>query len=240
MDLNKMVDFLTDHTASWSYNTIATLAKPVSQFREAHINSDPEPQSILNSESDFSSYSMRRWLSSDLIGFVVVSLIVGITINSLIPGRAAPPELIQSALFVFIYWIFGACIVHCFCKLMIGKGRFLETLNVCLQLSATLFVTTSFVTLILVSGSWVFSKIKYLKDTPILGEVISEDPTNTFFVVGTILSLVYLPLAMKPIHKFGWIRTSLIALVPCGTVVLSQSIYKKTGILMNTNSLMLV
>jgi len=40
------------------------------------------------------------------------------------------------------------------------------------------------------------------------------EPVVVFFLIGTTLLLVYVPLAMRSVHKFGWIRTVVIIWIP--------------------------
>ena len=43
--------------------------------------------------------------------------------------------------------------------------------------------------------------------------------------------MIYVPLAMRSVHKFGWIRTAVIILIPPLTVWIPVALYEKMGLL---------
>jgi hypothetical protein len=50
-----------------------------------------------------------------------------------------------------------------------------------------------------------------------------------FFAVQALLLAVYLPLALKHVHGFGWVRQIVVGLVPLVTMWLGILIYLETG-----------
>ena len=226
MDPDKVIKFLTEHTVDWSRITLLTLINPISRFELVPAGSEGTTSVIGHVQTE-----RQLWLHPKLLSFALLSIVLGVSINALIPRRETGPELFPSVVIIFIYWLVSSSFLHLVCLLLRGKGKYLETLSVIIQVSATLYVITSFLAflgallLVLPPIANVIEKI------PLFGQVFTEDPVFVFFFIGTILSMIYVPLSMKPVHKFGWGRTVIIAMLPLLTVWLPVAIYMTYGLL---------
>ena len=56
-----------------------------------------------------------------------------------------------------------------------------------------------------------------------IGEMVAENPLVLFFVIHTLLLVIYLPLGLKPIHKFNLLQQIAVA-VPTGCLILAHGI----------------
>lgn len=96
-----------------------------------------------------------------------------------------------------------------------GAGRYLETLNLTLQLFGTLYFVASLLSLaaaaivLLPTVSYIIQKL------PWSGKAIATEPALVFFPIHSTLLLIYIPLSLKSVHRFGWIRTAVILLPSC-------------------------
>jgi hypothetical protein len=118
-----------------------------------------------------------------------------------------------------------------------GAGHYLETLSVSIQVYATIYVTASFASLLssVALNSATGSKLVSL--LPVLKEFVKE-PVLLFFLISSVLLLIYLPLALRSVHKFRWLQTTALFAVLAPLLILLfhlivYPIYQKTGIMFN-------
>jgi len=208
MDPNKVIKFLTEHISDWSRITLLTLFKPIARFEFVPVGAEGATSVIGGVQTE-----RQLWLHPKLLVFALLSIVLGLFINALIPNREPGPELIASVVIVFIYWLVSGSFLHLVCLLLRGKGKYLETLSVIIQVSATLYVITSFMALLLSLFLLFPIAASVISKIPVFGELFTEEPVFVFFLIGTILSIIYVPLSMKSVHKFGWGRTVLIAIL---------------------------
>jgi len=207
MDPDKILKFLTENIADFFEVMARTLVRPVAHFRP--ISASVAPASLATEEDQPQS----RWFDPKLFAFAGVSIIVGTLINGLIPGRRQGPELFATVVVVLVVWFAYSTGVYFLCKVLRGKGTYADTMAVSIQLLATLFVVASSLTLVLATVAQLnFIKL-FLEDVPFLGFLL-EQPTFLFFGIDAILLGVYLPLALKHIHGFGWIRQLCVGVIP--------------------------
>ena len=81
-----------------------------------------------------------------------------------------------------------------------------KTLGVTNQVLATLYVVTSFLSLFAATVFTLPQLAQWVQKVPVAGELLVERPVVVFFLIGTTLLMIYVPLAMRSVHKFGWIR----------------------------------
>jgi hypothetical protein len=226
MDPNTVVTFLTEHTADWSRITLLTLINPISRFELVPAGSEESTSVIGRVETE-----RQLWLHPKLLVYAILSIVLGLMINELIPGREPGPELVASVVIIFIYWLVSGSVLHLVCLVLRGKGKYLETLSVIIQVSATLYVITGFLAFLAALFLVLPQVADILEKITIFGRVFTEEPVFVFFLIGTILSVIYVPLSMKPVHRFGWGRTVVIALLPLLTVGFAVAIYLQYGLL---------
>lgn len=227
MDPEKVIKLLSEYTVDWSRITVLTLIRPIARFELVAADLDGSSNIIEGVRSE-----KQLWLHPKLIIFALLSITLGLTINALIPNRRPGPELLASVIIIFIYWVISGSCLHLICLLLKGKGKYLETLSVLLQVSATLYVITSFLSLIAAIFLSYHPIANIVNKVPFIGNIFSRDPVLVFFLVGTILNMIYVPLAVKSVHKFGWVKTGIIALLPVTTVFFAIIQYMQFGLLM--------
>jgi hypothetical protein len=225
MDPEKVIKLLTDHAADWSRITLLTLIKPIARFELIPVGAGRATNVIGHVQTE-----RQLWLHPKLLVYAILSIVLGLLVNALIPGKKPGPELLASVVIIFIYWLVGGSFLHLVCLLLRGKGKYLETLSVTIQVSATLYVINSFLAFLVALLLVLPPVANVVKSIPFYGHVFTEEPVFVFYLIGTILSLIYLPLSMKPVHKFGWVRTMIIAMLPLLTVWLNLAIYKQSGL----------
>ena len=92
-------------------------------------------------------------LDSKLLVFAVISVFVGTTVNALIPGVKTSPDIttLISIIVIIGYWFLSGTILHWFCKLLRGRGSYLYTLSISIQVFLILYVLSSFITVLVSS-----------------------------------------------------------------------------------------
>ena len=60
---------------------------------------------------------------------------------------------------------------------------------------------------------------------PFVGQFLVDDPGYVFFLISTVLLMVYGSLALRSVHRFGWIRTTITALLPLSSLPVSIILY---------------
>jgi hypothetical protein len=97
MDFDGLLRFFTDYFIGWSRVTLLTLARPISRFELTPAN-DLFNANIAQGDSS----EQQLWLSQRLLTFAVVSIVLGITINALIPGRMAGPGMFTTVAVILV------------------------------------------------------------------------------------------------------------------------------------------
>ena len=222
--------FLADNLTDWSRVTALTLVRPGARFELIPVEAG-------GGTSIVGQYHTERefWLHPKLLAFTILSIVLGLTINAMIPERKAGPGLFESVVLIVIYWFAYASVVHFACILIGGSGRYLETLSVTIQVLASLYVVTSFISFFAATVLSLPQLSPWIRSIPGVGHRLVEEPVFVFFLIAPIMTAVYLPLAMRSVHKFGWVRTAIISfglLLPAWTIWLGASVYQSTGLLM--------
>lgn len=229
MDPDKVLKFFTEHLADWSQITFLTLINPIARFEL--VPAPPDRGSAIVS----GTISERHlWISPKLIAYAVLSILLGMAMNSLLPNRISAPELFTAAAIILVYWFLYGSVLYMVCWMLRGCGSYLDTLSISIQVLATIYVVTSFVSLVMAAVVSVHSIAAVLQRAPIVGEGIVNEPSLVFFLIGTSLLSIYVPLSLKNIHRFGWLRTAVVILVPLIMVGLSLSIYYQTGVMLGS------
>ena len=136
----------------------------------------------------------------------MISIFIGFTISTLIPGVNPQPGFATSAVVIGFYWLLYSVLVHIVCQIFAGKGTFSQTISISLQLLSVIYVVASFVALIwgtFVTGTRFGSLLASTGNLPFY---LVERPIYVYFVVQFVLLTFYLPIAVKRIHGFNWFR----------------------------------
>lgn len=215
MDIESLTEFSGKYLSEYVVTFAATLAHPSRRF-------DPYPAVAKEQEGVIQLHPKNErgaYLSPKLLTFVVISILVGVTINALIPGRPQGPDLLPSLIIILLSWISFGTVAHLISRLIGGHGTFWETLAVSLQLLAVIYVVSCFI-------AWFTGAITQLEAVKGFAaarggalEYLAGNPVMVYFMAQLVLMLIYLPLALRHVHGFGWFQQVLVGLlVPVATL----------------------
>lgn len=227
MEPDKVLQFFAENLADWSWITILTLRNPIARFELAPIPSQQRGTLVGGS-----SKHSNLWLHPKLISYSVLSIVLGIMMNSLLAGRIPGPEMPKSVAIIFAYWLSYGSLLFLACRALKGRGSYLDTLSVSIQIFAAIYVVTSFLSLVATALLSVPAFAGIIKRVPLIGIMVANEPPLVFFVIGLLLLSVYVPLSLKVVHRFGWLRTFLVFLVPVFMTLVSRALYSRIGLLM--------
>ncbi|MEM1182210.1 MAG: YIP1 family protein [Acidobacteriota bacterium] len=227
MDPKKLVDFASEILTEYIKVAASTLVHPVSYYQPV-IDGNAASSPLI--ESPGRARPRNAWLHPKLLAFSALSVLLGTWINSLLPGRRESPENLVVVIFVLFYWFFYTSALHLVCRLLKGRGRYIETVAVSIQVLATLYLVTSCLALIGAAlPGWEMVRNATLFEGVFGGEIFS-DPGSIFFLIHAPLLAVYLSLALKRVHSFGWLRQGAIAIIPFLTVWIPFLLYIRYGL----------
>jgi hypothetical protein len=139
----------------------------------------------------------------DLVIFVVLSAILGITIGQLIPERKALPTLTGTTLVVLTSWVAFSFLTHGIYRAFGGKGLFGQTFRTLIRLFAALYVVINFATLVVMAAWVTYPQIQNIVaqrfDTSFFGDF--SGPERVFFCLQSLLCLIYISLALIRTHN---------------------------------------
>ncbi len=206
MDFDAFQKFATTSLTDYFQVSVSTVAHPGKYFEPIKVSGGARG-------------SGGAQLDQRLMAFAATSMFLGLTITSLIGKHPDRSFLLAVEIVGLIFWFVYAALVHLFCKIARGRGRFLETVSVIVQVFATLYVLSSVLTLMfamLVNLGPVKRLVSGLGD---LGDAMVDNPALFFFAIDTILLMIYLPISLKSVHGFGPVRQFLVT-VPTVVIVL--------------------
>ena len=140
LDLEKAAKFVSDHAASYVAEFTGALARP--SLVTPGVASLPPGHSV-------GLRPAGGQLSPSLMVFVLFSIVLGATLNSLIPKTQTAPGMTTTLVVVSVWWLSYGSVVHGFCKSIGGIGSYVETLASTLRVSAAIYVVDGFVALVL-------------------------------------------------------------------------------------------
>jgi hypothetical protein len=216
MDFGDLQKFAVANFPQYFSVIVETVTRPGLHF--APITAQVSEQGIGGSMS-----KVGGQLNPQLVGFAVTSMFLGLTMNSLITTRRGGITFFVIEVVGLLFWVLYAAMVHLFCKIVRGHGSFMETVSVTIEIFATLYVVCSTLATTL-ALMVLYEPIKLLvSDIGIFGELVAENPVVLFFVIHTILLMIYLPRGLKPMHEFNLLQQIAVA-VPTGLIVLLHGI----------------
>jgi hypothetical protein len=239
MDIEKILKFATDNLSEYFYILIETLRYPALRFAPVEASADSANKSLVTSRGRLITGSR---LAPKLFVYVVISILIGVTLNALIPNRIKSPDAQTTIVVILLNWFLYSTVVHLICKLFRGRGSYAETLSVILQLISTLYVVSSFGALILS----LLSRIPQLNSILINANgsfsVAASEPFWFFFFLQFLLLTIYVPLAVRHVHGFVWRKQLSIGFISLFLVLiivnlistsLNRQTYTGTGIAPN-------
>lgn len=220
MDFDKLIKFGSDNLADYFDRSVATLSAPRLRFAASYSI----PDAVLQDTA-----ASRAPVKAEMFLFVLISLVLGFTVNALIPNRKTGPDLTTSVVIGVTLWLGYACAVHVLCKIMRGRGTLSQTLSATLQIIAVTFVVSSVVAV--VSGAVLNVGSTWLQlDSSSIAGSIAENPVVVYFATHWLLLTVYLPLALSGLHGFGWLRTLALGFLPLFGLALGVAMYSQYGL----------
>lgn len=214
MDINKLFELGTEYFSDYFQIFISTLQKPSLRFN---------PVTIAPKDLSISTTYKGTRLNPNLFGFLVISIFIGTVLSYMALGNLESSNLVGVTVAMISVWIIYSSFIHGVCMILGGRGTYLETLSVNLQLLAVTYVISSFITLVWVTIAKILppeshvlieSQSKYLASFVFI-------PTTFYFVIHSLLISIYIPLALKYVHGFKSLRLTITALA---SVIASLSI----------------
>ena len=202
MNFNELIKLFTDYLSDYVWTFINTIRNPELRFQPLSNTDDQQSGIVASSQTG----QPNTLINPKLFSFVLISIFIGLTISTLIPGDKAQPDLATSSIVIVLYWLLYSSFVHMVCRIFAGKGSFSQTLSISLQLLSVIYVVSSFVALMwgtFVTGTKFGALLASRGDLPAR---LVERPIYIYFVVQFGLLAVYLPIAVKRIHGFNWSR----------------------------------
>lgn len=211
MDIEKILEWGTKYFSEYTSVFISTLTRPTIRFQPINYQAQ---QPTLTIPGELSTDTVGPNLNPKLFGFLIVSVFIGATLNSLIPVRSAPADIVTTTVVTLAVWFSYSWFVYGACKLLGGKGGFWATISVSLQLLAVIYVVSSFATLIvgtLVRLPFVYA---FLVGHNTFLDVFVNSPVYFYFMIQSILMFIYLPFAVKHVHGFRFVRRIFASAIP--------------------------
>ncbi len=212
MDFEAFQKFATTNLSDYLQVSFETVIHPGSYFEPLEVP-----------RKGRRSGRMGTQLDPQLMAFAATSMFLGLTATSLMAKRPEGVELLAIEIVGVIFWWFYAALVHLFCKIARGRGLFLETVSVIVQVFATLYVFSSVLTLLYAMSLKLPPVAHFISGLGDIGEIMVENPAAGFFAIDTILLSIYLPLSLKRVHGFGLGRQLAVA-IPTVAIVLVHGV----------------
>ncbi|HEX8560105.1 MAG TPA: septum formation initiator family protein [Pyrinomonadaceae bacterium] len=202
MEVEKLLKLGVEYLSEYLRVLIATLRSPKLEFEPLRLR----VKSRLIAEGREAGDDGSR-LNPKLMGFLLVSIFIASILNANVPGRAPAPELMITTVIVVAYWMLLGSLIHVIRGLFTGREPFTRTLSLNLQVLAVIHVMSSLaaflwgaVTTALGTGE-AMAALQNL-----IGETATRKPVYAYFAVQFLLALIYLPLANRRGHRFGFSR----------------------------------
>lgn len=212
MEIQQLIDFGVNYLSDYFSYFISTIRSPSLMFPAIRESK----QDLLVPKNDKSTNSK---LNPKLIGFLIISIFLGSTINSVAPLRPKAPELLITTIVTLVIWFAYSLTIYGVFRIFSKKGYFWEIMSVSLQLLAVIYVVSNIVMFIWsVLAQFItlsFSNTSFPLTYPII----------TYSLMQYILMIIYLPIALKKVHDFGKIRRVVVSVLP-------PSIWTSFGILL--------
>ena len=199
MDFEQLLTLATDNLSDYFSVLFYSLREPSKIL-----------QILADSKGDKSSNATK--LSPKLFVFLLISVFVGRTAIAAVEGKTLEEGMVSSLIIVLSLWFVYSSLLHLFCRLLRGKGRYLDTLSVGLQVLASIYVLCSVATLLL---------------SVVVGT--SSSGLSLYFGIQLVLMSIYLPLSIGSVHRFKVWRQLILIAPTFLFVVYNYFFYATTG-----------
>ena len=193
MDLEKIIEFAGRYLSDYINAFMATLCHPVVQFSPVYEGAP----GIAGGLTHPRQAAVTR-LNPQIFTFGLLSIAIGLTLSKVLPTKTQVDPLVAVTL-IFILWTIFACYGYVIAKLFRGGGTFNETVTVTLQVLGVVYVLCNIIALlgrVIVSAGLVYLDI--------------EAVDFLYFVAQATLFSIYMPLAMKGLHRVSRWKTLLL------------------------------
>jgi Yip1 domain len=216
MDIDGLQKFAVANFSQYFSVTIDTLTKPGLHFASVAVDTSGQQTTVAKSRTG-------RQLDPQLVGFAVLSMFLGLTLNTFLSKRPDIKDMLIIETVGVLLWFLYAAIVYLLCKIFRGKGKFLETVSVTIQIFATLYVVCSAVTVVMAMFVMLKPVKSFVMGLGTIGELVGENPLVLFFLVHTLLFMIYLPMGLKPVHRFNLLQQIMVGIF-AGALILFQGV----------------
>jgi hypothetical protein len=203
MEVEKLFKISIEYLSDYLGALLSTIRSPKPEFPP--VESPVENNQILTSGPGYKVVKLR--LNPKLLSFLLISIFVGSALNANIRGRSPAPDFAVTLIIIIVCWLLFSSLVHVFCKAFGGRGSLLETISINLQVLAVIYVLSSsaaFLWGVASTGLKSGETVTYLQG--LVGGILVREPIYAYFVVQSLLVLIYLPLANSRVHKFSFSR----------------------------------
>ena len=132
MDFEKLLKLSLEHLSEYVEVFVTTFQSPRLRFSPL-VSQGREQTSILTSSHQDDAHSTSR-INPKLLVFVLISIFLGLTVASFVPGRKEAPDIVKAILLVVCFWFAISSLLYLICKLLRGRGSFVETVSISLQI----------------------------------------------------------------------------------------------------------
>ena len=189
---------------------VATLRYPGVRFAS--------PPDVVRVEHSTRAIQLGPSLSPKLLTFVLLSAVLGTTLNHfLLPRGSDRPEFQVAAVFVVLYFVFSSVVAYVLCRLLGGNGSFVDTMSVSLQLLATLYVASSVLAIV----------ISAVLSPRLIGSQAAQlvTPVSIYFSLQLVTLAIYFPMALRPVHALKPLASIALVLLSFLGTTLSLLVY---------------
>jgi hypothetical protein len=213
MDIDKLYTFATSTFSDYFHVLVGTLTGRGLAFSPPK-HSEPEAAVVVPTEPGraLSVSSTTQRLHPQLFGYVVVSVFIGVAMDSLRIRKFEMTTVLAVAAFLTVSWLVYSSFTFLVCKLLGGTGSYVATISMMVQLLATVFVVSGFVSLGMSAVAFALITIANFS-SPVL-KAVSSESSWAYYMVHVLLLMVYVPIVLRPIHRFGVVRSLLLAVIP--------------------------
>jgi len=148
MDISKILEIGKDYIGDYVNMIFRVFTNPRSLHNETVKNYAGEEQSsllIIPSQVNLSK-SLKRFPPQLIVNFFI-SIFIGSFLHRLNPSINASADLINWIILVMLFWIMYLLVVFSLFKLLKGRLNLLNFMAVCLQIIASAYIASSFISL---------------------------------------------------------------------------------------------
>lgn len=154
MDFDKLQAFIIEHASDYLHAFAATLRSPILKFpplQESKTAVQESKTAVPQNRLLLVNWKepvVSQRLNPHLLGFAIICIFIGSTLHAIVPGKKTAPGFVTIAVLVTLSWLVCSCLIYVICLPLKGSGSFIETVSICLQLFAVIYVVSSFAALI--------------------------------------------------------------------------------------------